>query len=178
MAFHYSRRKLKPAEEEGGTELNIIPYLDILMNLIMFMLLSITGLATFGVLNVVAPTYGSAGVGQNPDKPDLVLTVLISKKGFFVAGSGAVLGQNNGQASTSGAPTVPVKADGTYDYGTLTTQMVAIKKEFPKKIDVIIGAEGDVPYDALVQTMDAVREAPGAGRHGQELFPEVTLTAM
>ena len=45
MAFYFSRRKLKPREEEEMGELNIVPYLDILMNLIIFMLLSMTGLA-------------------------------------------------------------------------------------------------------------------------------------
>ena len=78
MAFYYSRRKLKPREEEEAGELNIVPYLDILMNLILFMLLSITGLASFGILNVSAPSYGgpSAGVQQeNPDQPKLTLSV-------------------------------------------------------------------------------------------------------
>ena len=39
MAFFYSKRKLRAREREEGQELNIVPYLDILMNLIMFMLL-------------------------------------------------------------------------------------------------------------------------------------------
>ena len=47
MAFFYSKRKLRIRGHEEGGELNIVPYLDILMNLIMFMLLSITGLAAF-----------------------------------------------------------------------------------------------------------------------------------
>ncbi|MFP2962692.1 ExbD/TolR family protein [Myxococcus sp. 1LA] len=85
MAFHYSRRKLKVREEEEAGELNIVPYLDILMNLIIFMLLSITGLATFGIINVNAPAYGGPTTGmaqENPDDaPKLTLSVLISKKG-------------------------------------------------------------------------------------------------
>ena len=61
MAFYASRRKLRPKEhgEEGG-ELNIIPYLDIMMNLIMFMLLTMTALITLGVLNVTAPSTSGA----------------------------------------------------------------------------------------------------------------------
>jgi len=65
MAFYFSRRKLRPSAEEGHGELNIVPYLDILMNLIIFMLLSMTGLAAFGILNVNAPNYGGqAGAGD------------------------------------------------------------------------------------------------------------------
>ena len=58
MAFFYSKRKLRIRGRQEGQELNIVPYLDILMNLIMFMLLSITGLSAFGILNVNAPNYG------------------------------------------------------------------------------------------------------------------------
>ena len=182
MAFYFSKRKLRPAEEEDVGELNIVPYLDILMNLIIFMLLSMTGLATFGILNVNAPSYGGPSASANPDQPEtpkLLLTVLISKKGFFVAGAGAVLGQNpaaGAGTSADGAPTVPVRKDGTYDYGTLTSQMVTIKKAFPNETKVIVGAESEVTYDSLIQTMDSIRET--AGSDHKPLFSDVTLAAM
>jgi biopolymer transport protein ExbD len=183
MAFLFSKRKLRATEEEEAGELNIVPYLDILMNLIMFMLLSITGLATFGVLNVSAPNYG-ASAQANPDeadKPKLLLSVLISKKGFYVAGAGAVLGQEGAaggkpQAGTDGAPTVPRRGDGSYDYSALTAQMVQIKKAFPNETKVIVGAESDIIYETLVDTMDAIRELPG--KDHQLLFSDVTLAAM
>ncbi len=181
MAFYFSKRKLRPAEEEEVGELNIVPYLDILMNLIIFMLLSMTGLAAFGVLNVNAPNYGgpSAGaVADNPDAPKLLLTVLISKKGHFVAGAGAVLGQAPGAAqpttSADGEPTVPKKGDGTYDYGALTAMMLKVKGEFPSETKVIIAAEADVPYENLVETMDAIRET----KDRKVLFSDVTLATM
>jgi biopolymer transport protein TolR len=178
MAFYFSRRKLRPHEEEESGELNIIPYLDILMNLIIFMLLSMTGLAAFGILNVNAPNYGgpSAGVQQdNPDQPKLLLTVLISKKGFYVAGTGAVL-PGQGGTPGEGTPTVAKKADGSYDFSALTAQMVEIKKNFPNETKVIVGAESDIQYETLIQTMDAIRETPGADR--KLLFVDVTLAAM
>jgi biopolymer transport protein TolR len=182
MAFYFSRRKLRPKEEEEGGELNIVPYLDILMNLIIFMLLSMTGLAAFGILNVSAPNYGgpTAGVAPDPgDAPKLLLTVLVSKKGFFVAGAGAVLGQEGeGQQptpNTSGEPTIPNKA-GSFDYAALTGKMVEIKNAFPQESKVIVGAESDIPYETLIQTMDAIREV--SGRERRILFPDVTLAAL
>ena len=69
MAFHYSKRKLKANEEGHAGELNIVPYLDILMNLIIFMLLSMTGLAAFGILNVSAPNYGPSVGGPAAEDP-------------------------------------------------------------------------------------------------------------
>ncbi|HEX9507565.1 MAG TPA: biopolymer transporter ExbD, partial [Myxococcales bacterium] len=67
MAFYFSRRKLRPVEESEASELNFVPYLDILMNLIIFMLLSMTGLAVFGILNVNAPNYGGATASASPE---------------------------------------------------------------------------------------------------------------
>jgi biopolymer transport protein ExbD len=179
MAFFYSKRKLRTRENEDGGELNIVPYLDILMNLIMFMLLSITGLSAFGILNVSAPNYGgpTTQITDESDKPKLLLTVLISKKGFYVAATGGVLGQPQAQPNPAEAPpSIAKKVDGTYDYGALTESMVNVKKEFPSESKVIVGAEGDIPYDVLVQTMDAIRETPGRDR--KLLFTDVTLGAM
>ena len=180
MAFFYSKRKLRTRGRVEGQELNIVPYLDILMNLIMFMLLSITGLSAFGILNVNAPNYGgpTTQVTDEGDKPKLLLTVLISKKGFYVAATGGVVGQQaQAQANPAEAPpSIPKKADGTYDYTALTENMVNVKKEFPSESKVIVGAEGDIPYEVLVQTMDAVRETPGKDR--KLLFTDVTLGAM
>src|SRR5689334_9586730 len=151
MAFYFSKRKLKPHEEEEGGELNIVPYLDILMNLILFMLLSMTGLAAFGILNVNAPNYGGPSAGashDNPDAPKLLLTVGISNKGYFVAAVGGVLGQQAPEAAAqpgTGEPTIPKKADGSYDYVALNAQMANIKKEFANETKVIVAAQNEVP---------------------------------
>ena len=181
MAFYYSRRKLKPKAHEGAGELNLVPYLDILMNLIIFMLMSITGLAAFGILNVNSPSYGGPTAGANTeqsDKPQLLLSVLIGKDGFFVAGTGAVLGEQGAEPAPTegdkGKPTIPKKADGSYDFATLTQQMMQIKAEFPDETKVIIGADAEVPYEHLISTMDAVRET----KDRKLLFPDVTLAAM
>lgn len=178
MAFYFSRRKLRPKEKEEVGELNIVPYLDILMNLIIFMLMSITGLVAFGILNVNAPSYGGAAAGMSPDdpaKPKLLLTVAISSKGFYVGGAGGVLGQAaEGEVKPGeGQPTIAKLADGSYDYPALTSQMVKIKDAFPEETKVIIAAQSEIPYEVLVGTMDACRETPGP----RFLFPDVTLGA-
>ncbi len=176
MAFYFAKRKIRPKEEAELGELNIIPYLDILMNLIIFMLLSMTGLATFGILNVSAPSYGGAGAAPpgESDKPQLLLTVAVSKKGFYVAATGGVLGGGTeATAGTDGAPTIPVKADGSYDYDALTEKMKAVKSEFPTETKVILAAEADTAFEVLVATMDATRET----KDRKQLFGDVTLAS-
>jgi biopolymer transport protein TolR len=175
MAFHVSKRKLKVKEEEEAGELNIVPYLDILMNLIIFMLLSMSGLATFGILNVSAPSYGGGGGDSNPDKPPLLLTVAIAKGGFYVAATGGVLPgiEQTGTAADGAPPTIAKKSDGTYDFGLLNAKMKEIKSSFSEETKVIIAAEADTPYEVLVGTMDSTRET--ADR--KLLFPDVTLAS-
>ncbi len=175
MAFYASRRKLRPKEhDEAGGELNIIPYLDIMMNLIMFMLLSITGFAVLGMLNVTAPSYSGAVANPSPDKPDkppLLLTVGISKKGFFIAATGAVVAAAGGDAN---APSIPRGPDGKYDFPALNKKMMEVKAAFPQESRVILVADPDIEYGDLVRTMDATRET---GAH-QLLFNDVSLAQM
>ncbi|MHB8418498.1 MAG: ExbD/TolR family protein [Myxococcales bacterium] len=172
MAFYVSRRKLHPREEEEAGELNIVPYLDIMMNLIMFMLLTMTALITLGVLNVTAPSYGSASGAGGDSGKNLILTVAISHKGFFVAATGGVLA---GQTGSADSPTCPLKGD-DFDYDCLTQKMIDIKKQFPDNTKVILTADADLPYHDLVRTMDAVREyAAPDGKH--PLFFDVSLSA-
>lgn len=178
MAIYFSKRKIRPKEEEETGELNIVPYLDILMNLIIFMLMSITGLATFGILNVNSPSYGGPSAGMDSENPEkqLTLNVSIAKNGFYVAATGGVLpGQIEGaQPPVPGQspPTIPKNADGTYNFPALTAQMMEIKKAFPTETKVIMAADPQVEYEILVAAMDATRETTDR----KLLFPDVTLS--
>jgi len=172
VAFYFSKRKIKPKEEEESGELNIVPYLDILMNLIIFMLLSMAGLATYGMLNINAPAYGGGAGGSN-EKPPLTLTVAISKDGFFIAATGGVLpGQSENAVPGTTAPTI-AKKNGEYDYTALTEKMKEIKSSFPSETKLILAAEATTDYETLVSTLDATRETPDR----KVLFPDVTLAS-
>jgi biopolymer transport protein ExbD len=181
MAFYYSRRKLKPEEEslDQSGELNIVPYLDILMNLIMFMLLSITGLAVYGMVNVTAPEYAAqdtAKAGGSDTPQPRVISVLVTHAGFFVASDNTVL-TPGGTVAAQGTPTIPKRAGGDYDFDALTAKMIEVKKVVPKETKVLLAADPDTPYEVVVGTMDAIRETKG-NRGAPNLFPDVTLAAM
>jgi biopolymer transport protein TolR len=167
-------------DEEHAGELNIVPYLDVVVNLVMFMLLSMTGLVALGVLNVSAPKLGAdAGQAAGEEKPKLLLTVAIGKQGFYVAGAGGVLGQDAPSPDAARPPTVPLK-DGRYDYAALTAQMKRIKEQFPSETGVILSAEPDTQYDVVIQTMDACREGsfarPDGSTERRPLFFDVSLS--
>ena len=170
------RRRVHAHEKTG--ELNIVPYLDIMVNLTMFMLVSMTSVIQFGILNVAAPGSAPAAAVKNDEKkPELLLTLAISEKGFYVAGTGGVLGAApSAQAPAdpkSGAPTIPLLADGKYDFANLTRKMVDIKKRFPSESRVILVADPKITYETVVQTMDAIREDGP-----RKLFFDVTMGAL
>lgn len=167
------------AEESG--ELNLVPYLDIVMNLIMFLLATVTFSATLGNININLPTAAVASPGQEAPKPELNLTVSISDKGFTLATSGAVLYQgfsitDQGVVqTTSELPTLPMgrddKGQPRLDFAGLSKVLRQIKERYPDEERALLTATPQTPYDLVVQTMDAMRE------DGKPLFPSVLLLA-
>jgi biopolymer transport protein TolR len=169
-------------EEEHTGELNIVPYLDVVVNLVMFMLLSMTGLITLGVLNVSTPKIGgdaATAAAAADEKPKLLLTVAIGRQGFYVAGAGGVLGADAPAPDAARPPTIPLR-DGKYDYAALSAQMKRVKDQFPNETAVILSADPDVVYDVLIQTMDACREISVTSADGKSerkpLFFDVSLS--
>jgi biopolymer transport protein ExbD len=171
-----------PHDEEHAGELNLVPYLDIVTNLVVFMLLSMTGLLAFGVVNVSAPRIGAEAQPAGEGQPRLLLTVAISRQGFHVAGSGGVLGgaADQGAVDRAQPPTVPLRADGRYDYAALTERMARIKDRYPTETNLVLSADEDIPYDVLIQTMDACREQrlqrPDGSSERRPLFFDVSLS--
>lgn len=192
------REQADEMAEEGG-ELNLVPYLDIVTNVIMFLLATITFAAALGDINVSSPTTSSAAqLQQNPPEPknELNLTVSVSDKGFTVAASGAVLYQGqtidaagNLTAAPPGAtlPTIPKKGT-EFDYEGLSRTMTMIKSSPTAKNEtkVIVNANPEIVYDVIVQVLDACRgkavqvpdpDHPGKMMEGYERFGDVLLSA-
>lgn len=103
----------KPSErrnyKEEEMELNLTPMMNLIAILIPVLLVS-TVFVEIAVINVSAPAIGSAPDQSDPedtDKPPLNLTVTVTDKGYTVAGSGGVLGEE-GRAEGATGPTIPL----------------------------------------------------------------------
>jgi biopolymer transport protein TolR len=192
------REQAEELAEEGG-EINLVPYLDIVTNVIMFLLATITFAAALGDINVSSPTTASAAQLQNQPPPepkqDLNLTVSVSDKGFTIAASGAVLysgfsidaAGNLQQPAGATLPTIPKKGN-DFDYDGLARAMAQIKSSPTAKNEtkVIVNANPDIIYDVIVQVLDACRgkaipvpdpDHPGKMMSGYERFGDVLLSA-
>lgn len=81
------RRREEQVEQEEieGGELNLIPYLDIVTNLMLFLLASVTANIIFGQINTTLPDQGSPSAAQandpskTPDEQSLGLAVAVTK---------------------------------------------------------------------------------------------------
>ncbi|HEY2512805.1 MAG TPA: biopolymer transporter ExbD [Polyangiaceae bacterium] len=158
-------RELAP-DEEGG-ELNIVPFLDIITNVLMFVLatVSVTFTAT---IDTSPPSRGGRSRANPP--PSLGLTVIVVPDGFSVKAKGGSIAP--GCHDIGSGITIP-RSGNDYDYKALNTCVGTIKREAPEEVrdetNVTISANPNIPYQVVVSTIDAVRKDD----NGQELFPDV-----
>src|SRR5687767_2057700 len=78
-------RELSP-DEEGG-ELNIVPYLDIVVNILIFVLATIAVTFT-ATIDTQPPASQSGGVRDQMESKALNLTIFIVNDGFSIKASG------------------------------------------------------------------------------------------
>jgi len=160
------RDHVEEIEEEAG-ELNLVPYMDIVTNIIIFLLASVVNQVALGNINVSSPTIqAGGGAGENeppPEKPPLNLTITVGATGYIVGASGGVL------------PTIPKLPNGQYDYKTLTAKLKEIKSnpDNATETKATFNADANVPYDIVIATLDAMRQADD----GKLLFPDVNFAA-
>ncbi len=156
------------ADEEGG-ELNIVPFLDIIMNVLMFVLASLT--VTFTTtIDTLPPRAGGAGA-RPPTTPTLGLTIIVVNDGFSIKARGGNVAPG---CSDTGPGLAVAKVGGEYDYRRLTQCVTSLKKlsdDFKSETQVTISANPNIPYQAIISTIDSVRTSDT----GEELFPDVNF---
>jgi biopolymer transport protein ExbD len=168
------RRMSQPAElspdEEGG-ELNIVPFLDIIVNILIFVLATVAVTFT-STIETNPPAGKSAGVRAAVPKESLNLTVLIVNDGFALKASGGSVAAG---CSGIGSGISVAKRGGQYDYAALTKCAAKLKSSNPayaEENQVRLTANHDISYSVVINVMDALRTTPdGKG----PLFENVTF---
>ncbi len=179
-----------PSEEMG--ELNIVPFLDIVVNLIIFLLATVEAVLTMAQIEAQLPSLGRRVGRQQLDEQGstLNLSVTITRAGIIVSGSGGKLAPGCTQTQTGRVVTVPAQGgrlvwtqESRDENGNphvvpgptasaLTQCAERIHTEFPDETKVIVSADPEIEFEHLVGTMDALR-----GTEAEPLFPDVMLSA-
>jgi biopolymer transport protein ExbD len=129
------RRERKPAE------LLLVPMIDIFTVLVTFLLMTAV-FSRVAVMQIDLPSSVSA----KPAEPKFRLEVIVREDGFELG---------DGKQAIA---TIP-KVSGAYDLNGLTERVLAVKREHPTSEDASVLSERKVPYDELIQAMDAIRSA-------------------
>jgi len=156
--------------------INMTPMMNLMVVLIPLLLTS-AEFVRLGIIELnLPPAVSATGTGaadeaqSNARKLDLAVT--ITDRGFFISSSMAVL-------ANEGEPTLPV-LNGVHDYSGLSRKLWEIKQQakdlYPDLEQIIILAEPEIDYQAVVSTMDAARSIEVEGKT-EILFPEVFLSA-
>ena len=164
-------RKKSKKIRETNTELNITAFMNLMVVLVPFLLMTAV-FSQVSILNMNLPT----GVSEElltEEEPPKALEVIIRVTRFDV------LERNSGLLKS-----IPNTEDG-YDYLALNIFLQQVKShpEFNTDTGITLLMEMETPYDALIQTMDAVRliereekdlDEEGNQIHG-ELFPNISM---
>jgi biopolymer transport protein TolR len=162
---------LDPSEVVG--ELNIIPFLDIVVNLIMFLLATSEYVLLISQIHSDLPQIarGRARTQEEVTTP-LNLNVTVTENGVLVSGSGGKLAPGCTSIDPAGSRSITVALKGkSYDWPALGECAAKIKGQFTGEDTVTVSADPQIQYEHLVAAMDAVR-----GKTGSELFPKVLVS--
>jgi hypothetical protein len=159
--------------DETGGELNIVPFLDIITNVLMFVLATIT--VTFTTMIDSQPPRSSGSSVRPPTKPTLSLNIVVIDKGFIVSAFGQRIGEgclNAGSGVAVGLKTIDGVQD--YDYTSLSACAKRLKNQVPEAADetaATLTANANIPYQVIISTIDAIRKSDD----GQVLFPDINF---
>jgi len=159
-------RELSPDEE--GSELNIVPFLDIIVNILIFVLATVA--VTFTATITTSPP-ASGGVRKEIESSALNLTVIIVNDGFSIKASGGNVAP--GCAGVGPGLAIP-RRGGEYDYAGLNTCVARLKHanaDFATERQAFINANPGTPYQEVVHVADALRASPS----GEVLFDEINF---
>jgi hypothetical protein len=173
-------------------------------------LLMLSAVLEISVLNVAAPKIAAPGdLEQKPDqpeKPELNLTLKITSRGYDLVGSGGFLRNEDTADQQVTVPLVqkPVvcsryrnywppprelnrklpkcdqplerKTFWIYDNDTLVTRLKELKTVFPDERRIILAADPTVEYEVVTDVMDATRATRNADGSVAPLFDEVVVS--
>lgn len=178
MAFKPSMRAHNKLKE---IPLDIRPVMNLMVVLIPILLYS----AEFVKLSIrelnLPPASAGTGQGDGSEirekEKRLQLTVIISKRGFYIGNRSGFL---TGEADTESDPTITIQDDGEYDYDRLQEMLIEIKGKvkgqgFVDEKSVIISAEADVEYKHILRVIDFATIYEDDQGVAQELFPQINI---
>ncbi|MCS6914886.1 MAG: biopolymer transporter ExbD [Myxococcales bacterium] len=172
-----SRRSLFGTEAEvGGVDLNLTPLMDVMSNILFFLLASV-GAAVVALLPASVPTRSESAGGQEPPPSQVLVTLQITRRGILGSAANERLSREQTAALRFELPRRTEAGAPPWDlpYEELTRRLAAIKDRYPASDTVILLPDNEVPYEVIIRTMDAARGTGGTARTSN-LFTKVVIS--
>ncbi len=152
---HYKRHKETP-------DLDVTTFLNLMVVLIPFLLIT----AVFSRITIMELDLPTAGGGPSADKRQVTIEVIVRKNALQIGDGRRVV-------------VSIAKVGGKYDLPELSRYLMKLKGAYGDKEDATVLLEPDIPYENMVQVMDAVRLAeirePGQEVQKIPLFPAISV---
>ncbi|MGE0764407.1 MAG: biopolymer transporter ExbD [Bdellovibrionales bacterium] len=174
-------RVAKTRMSDSTFEINLAPFLDIIVSVVPLLLLSVV-FVEIKMIETPVPQVVEQVMEREKQDPDPEVTLnlkVAAKTGFTL--------EINQKGSTN-TVSVPLK-DGKLDFEGLHAKASEVKSRFPQVFRLGLAPQGDVPFNDLVRSMDAVRRQTQPDRKvafvdkttGQKvetdlMFPNVTFS--
>jgi biopolymer transport protein ExbD len=166
------RREQEIEEEEiMSGELNLVPYLDIVTNLMIFLLASVSAGFVMGQIDTTVPDHAPASAKapteptKTPDEQPLQMMVSITTNRLILHSISGLEGSLKEPALN--LPLLPPAKAGdapSFDYRKLNDKLLEIaSRRWKGKIrprdtyEMVIQADNVIPYETIVNVMDYVR---------------------
>lgn len=184
MAYKPSQRR---QSADGEADLDIRPIMNLMVCLIPLLLAGTTYVKNTQLEVNLPPGRSSGAANQDQPKEEekdkkvnLSLAVGITDKGFYISASNVTIYGNEKPED----PSVPVNADGTFDYLALRQKLKDLRKvidgngkNYADKDKIILTASKTIPYEVYIKVQDAV-SGEIVKKKIKEIFPIVQIGAI
>jgi biopolymer transport protein ExbD len=190
MAMKRREEEIHQNELESG-ELNLVPYLDIVTNILIFLLASVSSGIFFGHVNTSLPEHAPASAVGNtdpakpPNEQALQLVISVTRTELVLWSLSELEGTV--KAPKARVPRNPDGAERPYEYSRLNDALAEIvarrwpdpQTRAPATRQIILQGDPKTPYSTIIEVMDATRAVmpdpgnPNKPNVGTILFPDV-----
>src|SRR5271170_6566463 len=162
-------------EAHAPVQLNLTALMDILSNLLFFLLACFGTTIVMGINATVPVQSDKSSVADT--RQTVTAGVAVGKGGFDVSIVGAAQSQDE---LDRWRKRIPLR-DGNPDTDALTAHLLAIKQNYPKSDTMILTPESGTSYEFMVRAMDAARETEvtlSGNKRLVALFPTVVVSTV
>lgn len=151
--------RLRRVRRQEVAELNITAFMNLMVVLVPFLLIT----AVFTQLAVKQLNLPDTSVPPSDSPPEQGLTLTIRESELLLADGRGPLQRY-------------VRENGGYNFRALNTTLAEIKNRKPGEDSITLLVEPGIPYDTLIQAMDAVHYLPAAREGIQvDMFPRISV---